>query len=371
MITDKGKQILTNYLIGNTKVFATHIAIGCGAEPLSDAAPTQPVGNATRENLVFEMARVPIISRGIVYEGGVRKLAVKAELPVENRYQITEIGLYSGARNTRAAQFDSKTLTSFNAPVESWFMQAGSSASAIPIVTVPLTESPDFNGNIYADPVSSVYNDNEIWTRYGDRKTRLEPPRFMNSSIVVRGNWTNLTYNGSTWTSGNTYLIETSTIGANMSKNSSNDEVRFAFSIAPTTLTNNLLPDRVNVWVEFVNNFSSSSKKYAVAKKSILAADFDNNYHVLTLKLSEFVEDDGFSWAAVNGIRVRASAQVGSAVSGNWYIVYDGMRLENISTENPINGLISYVQVTTEDGMPALKSESTNNFIEFRSTMDL
>lgn len=371
MITNKGKRLLTNYVLGMTKSFATHIAIGCGAEPLSDAAPTQPVENANRENLVFEMVRIPIISRGIVYENGVRKVAMKAELPVEGRYKITEIGVYSGARNMRAAQSDSKTLTSFNAPGESWFMQAGSSASAIPIVTVPLTASPAFDGNISAAPVSSVYNDNEIWTRYGDRQARLEPPRFLGSSIVVRGNWTNLTYNGSTWASGNTNSIETSTIGANMSKNSGNDEVRLAFSMAASTLTNNLLPDRVNIWVEFVNNFSSDSKKYAVAKKSLLAADFNDNYHVLTIKLSEFIEDSGFSWAAVNGIRLRASAQVGSAVSGNWYIVFDGMRLENVSTENPLNGLLYYSQVTTPDGYPALKTESTNNFIEFRTEFDL
>jgi hypothetical protein len=35
MITNKGKSIVGKFLLGQTSSFASHIAVGCGAAPLS------------------------------------------------------------------------------------------------------------------------------------------------------------------------------------------------------------------------------------------------------------------------------------------------------------------------------------------------
>jgi hypothetical protein len=39
------------------------------------------------------MFRVPISSRGYVQENGMNKIVLTAELPTEERYEITEVGL--------------------------------------------------------------------------------------------------------------------------------------------------------------------------------------------------------------------------------------------------------------------------------------
>lgn len=60
--------------------------------------------------LDFEMFRVPISSRGYINDNGVNKIVFTAELPSEERYEISEIGLYSAGANPTAGSYDSKTL---------------------------------------------------------------------------------------------------------------------------------------------------------------------------------------------------------------------------------------------------------------------
>jgi hypothetical protein len=85
------------------------------------AAPTIALSGATvaieidheKEVLDFEMFRVPIISRGYVNDGGIDKLVLTADLPTEERYEISEIGIFSAGSNSSAGQYDSKTIIAF------------------------------------------------------------------------------------------------------------------------------------------------------------------------------------------------------------------------------------------------------------------
>ncbi len=68
MITNTGKDIIAKYLLGQAPAFASHIAIGAGKKPLLSTDSLEPYQAefAYKENLDFEMFRVPIISRGYV-----------------------------------------------------------------------------------------------------------------------------------------------------------------------------------------------------------------------------------------------------------------------------------------------------------------
>ena len=93
MITNTGKGIIGKYMLGQAPAYASYLAVGCGPQPLQ----TEDVSDdfATKTNLDFEMFRVPISSRGFVNENGIDKIVLTAELPTEERYEITEVGLYS------------------------------------------------------------------------------------------------------------------------------------------------------------------------------------------------------------------------------------------------------------------------------------
>jgi len=138
MITNIGKNLLAKYLVGQTQSYASHIAVGCGASPLaSDGA----FGDySLKSSLDFEMFRVPIISRGFVNENGIDKIVLTAELPTEERYEITEVGVFSAASNPVAGSFDSKNIYSFT-DTDPWLYQpVGSPAIEMPIIYGPLDD---------------------------------------------------------------------------------------------------------------------------------------------------------------------------------------------------------------------------------------
>jgi hypothetical protein len=135
MITETGKAILSKYLIGQSPGYASHIALGCGPRPLGASTPFGDYSN--KESLDFEMFRVPIISRGYVTENNQTSIALTAELPTEERYEITEVGIYSAGANPSAGSRDSKTVFSFSRN-EGWEYHADGAAQSLPVRNLPL-----------------------------------------------------------------------------------------------------------------------------------------------------------------------------------------------------------------------------------------
>ena len=179
MITNAGKEIISKYLLGQVPTYASHISIGCGAVPLdaNDIAPTVET-LAAKTKMDFEMARVPITSKGFVDDNGITKVSLTAELPKENRYEITEIGLWSAGSNSLARNFDSRVLFNFS---ESW--QAHNTSISEIATPIPLGSG----GNITTDlKVLRASSDNLVFSNL-DRKTRKEGPRFLDSKILLRG----------------------------------------------------------------------------------------------------------------------------------------------------------------------------------------
>jgi len=145
MITNTGKTIIGKYLLGQAPAYASYIAIGCGNTPI---ATGDPLGDySTKNNLDFEMFRVPISSRGFVNEGGLDKIVLTAELPTEERYEITEVGLFSAGSNPSAGAYDSKTVLAFTQG-ENW--QHHTLSSAVAINTYPAALDAPLYDNVIA-----------------------------------------------------------------------------------------------------------------------------------------------------------------------------------------------------------------------------
>lgn len=206
MITNNGKDLISKYLLGQAPAYATHISVGCGATPL-DQNDTESTDIPTKKRMDFEMTRVPISSRGFVEENGVTKVALIAQLPTENRYEISEVGLWSAANNSLARGFDSRIIFDFQ---ENW------QAHDITVDPIPFIENLGSGGTI-DDQDQTVFqiNTGNSLLEEAARKARKEGPRFLNTSIFMRGdssdiesttdttistatsNGTQITYNGS------------------------------------------------------------------------------------------------------------------------------------------------------------------------------
>ena len=140
MITNTGKTIIGKYLLGQAPAFASYIAVGCGKQPFATGETLEDYSD--KENLDFEMFRVPISSRGYVQENGVNKIVLTAELPTEERYEITEVGLYSAGANPSAGSYDSKTVFAFT-DAESWQHHTATATPPIPTITEQLDTEND------------------------------------------------------------------------------------------------------------------------------------------------------------------------------------------------------------------------------------
>ena len=207
MITNTGKEIISKYLLGQVPAYASHISIGCGAVPLdsNDVAPSAAT-LAAKNKMDFEMARIPITSKGFVDDSGVTKVAFTAELPKESRYEITEVGLWSAGSNSLARNFESRVLFNFS---EAW--QAHNVSISEITTPSPLGSGGDISTALKFFRASS---DNLVFSNL-DRKARKEGPRFLDSKILLRGDSSIIQGSANNWTGDSpTYTVSNKQSGS-------------------------------------------------------------------------------------------------------------------------------------------------------------
>ncbi len=377
MITNTGKSIVGKYLLGQAPAYASYIAIGCGAQPLDTVDPYGDYSN--KENLDFEMFRVPISSRGFVNDGGTEKIVFTAELPTEERYEITEIALYSAASNPAAGAYDSKIVFVFT-DAENWQYHTESAAEAIQTISEPL-DSP-LNDNIIAttNKVFQTNADNSIFFN-ADRAERYERCRFLNNTILIRGDDSDLTIDASTGSSAGHFVVEPGSnhihvLGANVdfNRNSPVDELRLGFSIISKDGNSLSVPDTVRILVDFSSTDSESSGEFArfeieLENGSGTGGTYDfasNRYYIASTQLQNLYQTQGFTWNTVTTVKIYACAIVSDSPSDDYYIGLDALRLENVSYTNPLYGMTGYSVVKNPDATTVIKSPNTTNYVEFR-----
>jgi hypothetical protein len=451
MITNTGKALVAKYLIGQAPAYASYLAFGCGAKPL---APSEEFEDyAQKASLDFEMFRSPIISRGYVNEDGLDKVVLTAQLPTEERYEITEVAVYSAASNPSASQNDSRNLLLFN-ETENWEYHEQESISAIPFISEPLHE--DSNNTISVPgPAFSANATNPTFSNQF-RINRQERPRFLNNTIIVKGDISNLvdyapitdatidgdfvTYKtlvphtlrpgqsgvditgispsqfnlplvtissvpdrftfvveqsglsgeyssgGQVPTNYPVYLPESAHIhllgrNINLNRSAPNDELRLAFSILNKEGTSQSHPDKVRVVVEFSDLDSSFEGQSAQLTVDLSNSEdpveneswnfAENRFVVAKARLQDLPQTQSFNWASVELVKIFVSVIDGGAPSDDYYISLDALRVENLSTQNPVYGMSAYSVVKTEDGNSIVKNLNTNNLTEFRFGLDL
>lgn len=375
MITNTGKTIIAKYLLGQAPAYASYLAIGCGATPLTTG---DPLGNySAKQNLDFEMFRVPISSRGFVNEGGLDKIVLTAELPTEERYEISEIGIYSAGSNPSAGAYDSKTVFAFT-QTENWQYHTEAAAVAIDTFSAAL-DAPLYDNIIaVADSVFQTSGDNPIFFK-SPRVERYERPRFLNNVILIQGDDADITISEESGAAQDHFVIEAGSnhihlTGANVdfTRNSPTDELRLAFSLINKDGESATTPENVRIMVEFAST-ETETAEYARFEAEVIddssggAYDFSTErYFVVTKQLQELYTSANFTWNAVTVIKIYACVIDAGVPSNNYYVALDSMRLENIATVNPLYGLTGYSVIQNATASTIVKSPNTSNYVEFR-----
>lgn len=387
-----------------------------------------------------------------------QNIVFTAQLPTDERYEITEIGVYSAGSNPSAGPSDSRLLYSFNTD-ENWEIHDVNGArtigdpyetdlSRLRDGTVP--DGAELDSINATELVLQVNSDNNTLNQ-PIRINRNERSRFLNNTVLVRGD--------TSWIEGTTQSnidvseedgthIHLNGISLNLDKNSGEDEIRVAFSILNKNLDASN-PSAVNIIIDFVSadDINTPSAQYARMKirKTATADDFNNNrYFVATSKIEDLEKTIQFSWQSVNTIKIFVSipanniqvatkevedgvvtltlgaehefnvggrimvSGAGTGFNGlhtitaitnntvsyeanlpdqgpislspagliegynaNYYVALDAIRLENVSTTNPLYGLVGYTVAKTQLGNPIIKESNTSSLLEFRFAMDV
>lgn len=383
MITNTGKNILAKYLVGQAPAYASYVAVGCGPKPIASDGDLQDY--SSKKSLDLEMFRVPIISRGYVNEDGLSKVVLTAELPTEERYEITEIGIYSAGSNPSARDNDSKIVYSFGQN-ERWEYHTAQSAISIPEAYAPLDQENE-DGRIETTlKVFQTNPDNRIFSR-PERIARYEATRFLNNAIVIRGDDSKLNVG----LDGHLTPVDVSTgvisnhihitgLSIDLNKSAPTDELRLGFSVVSKDANTSQVPDSVRILVEFASTDSAVQENFEFARFEVNLAqgtgagqhDFTSSrYVVVNKKIEELFKSSGFTWNSVDVIKIYASVVDSEVPSSDFYVFLDALRLENTTSENPLYGLTGYSTVRTQESRTITKLANTSNFIEFRFAMDV
>lgn len=414
--------------------------------------------NPSLQVLDFEMFRVPITSRGYINDSGVNKVVLTAELPTEERYEISEVSVYSAGANSSAGPYDSKTITAF-ADTESWTYNNGSgpNSAVIPTSTDPVNPNPIYALMVDIPLADEATNNITVTSKAiqtlstnftfenTDRAERYERCRYLNNIIMLRGNSSHIGLDSSNnfVFGGTPTFFNLSGQTVDFSRNSTSDLLKIAFSVVNVNGDDNAnIAEKIRVMVEFSD---SNATQYARMQCDITGSTILNNrYVVVEKRLDELVYSPTFSWNAVSEIKIYASAidnettisnkaltsniatistgstphglttgdgvtiygvdstfngtytvldaptstsfrynktapNVTSAgttgnfdkVNSNYFIALDAIRLDNVSTINPLYGMIGYALVETPGAVTIVKQTNTSNYIEFRFVLDV
>ena len=322
-------------------------------------------------------------------KGYAKKIVVTAELPVNNRYEITELGLYSMGFDPTITGSASKTITNFTQD-ENWkYVTNTATYTDIPYYS-SITDSTNSITvtNFYSTAKVFQTNSNNPFFNYVatdsagfTRITRQERPRFLEDTIIVGGNLSEFSANLTPTTSAPiSEYITLSNLNLDLSKNSSNDEIRIAYSLINAIQTPTTTPKSINIMLQFITADGNDSAKYHFRDTDTTSlisgttgAYVNNRYRTKALALNAATytsSTTNFDWKNVTSLRIYASVENAADYTGtaltDYAIALDAIRFENKSSNNSKYALVGYNIVRTTSGIPLIKEANTNNLVEFR-----
>jgi hypothetical protein len=284
------------------------------------------------KSLSFEMFRIPIIGRSSkTDEDGITTISLLAELPSQNIYNISELGIFPGSSNPSAGSQSSKMIFSFN-QTENWeYHQTGNDPSEtvlLPITTLldsvtsnTIDDSFTVGGISGVSKVFATTINNPMFSN-ADRITRYETLRNANTAILMRGD------SNTSSPSAHIHLNDLD-LSYLAGTSEDNNEFRLAFSIinkvGAANGNKNIFvsqPGKAVVNVEFatgetaIGNTQSESATFTTTIDLNGTNNFSKNrYYVVSSKLSSLVKNTPtFSW---NNVKF---AKVSVEVYGTKYI---------------------------------------------------
>lgn len=370
MITDTGKHILATYLAGLSQMPLQYLALGCGAKP--ELYPVEE-DFADQTKLSFESIRIPVTETAVVEEGGETYVSLSAPLPSEQRYEFSEIGVYSKERDLVTSGPEDQTIFSFS-DAEGWLRIDGSGETqAIETPIIIDNGAGEFSPNpaLGSELCFFVDSDNEYFL-YSSRP--YQTSRYYVDALMVRGDLSTITGTLGSFAPSGEY------VRANKSLNFEGIRVEDQISVALAILPKNLSdlttpPDGFKMVIELRQN--EASDQYArleIDSSAGTGFDFANNgYYAISASLSgadqgtSLKTSANFSWSNIGSIAVYLEVDPGGALSSeDYYVLLDGLRFSKSASTDPNYGLVAYSIVQNASSAVIKKEDGKSGRIVYK-----
>lgn len=327
-------------------------------------------GVTTSTTFSYSLTHANIASAAVSPVGNVSvsktKVSLTAELPTSERYEISEIGVWSAPSNTLAINFDSRIIFDFS---ESW--KGHGTSIYDPVINTNVgnntTDIEDNGDTIFYALTSDPLFQNSV------RKARKEGARYLTTTLLMRGDTSTITGSSGSLVGAGEH-IHLNGISFDISRNSANDILKLAFSLVDKTEIAEALPDNVKILIQFYKNEDEiTATGYAAAEIEIEGTEFSTSrYHVVDIPISDLITSAGFSAPTIRVCRIFTQiTSAGMSPSTDHYLAFDAFRIENVTTTNPLYKLSGYSVVRTNTGDPITKNQNTNNYIDFRFNLGI
>ena len=197
--------------------------------------------------------------------------------------------------------------------------------------------------------------------------------------MVLRGDTSNLSLTGGVVgipTGSNHIHLTGATL--DFDKNAPTDELRLAFSVINKDGESAVQPDEVRIVIEFSDTDEANAVGAQYARLQVVKKETDsdvafatNRYFVSSVAIQNLIKTSGFTWKVVDTVKIYATVIKDGAASDDYYVCLDALRLENVTSSNPVYGLSGYSVIKNTNSETIVKNANTTNHIEFRFGMDV
>lgn len=306
------------------------------------------------------------------------KISLTAELPSDNRYAVTEVGVWSTGSNSLANQYDSRMLFTFD---QRWQIHSTSISepTKLALGAGAATDISTTEQVFYADTNDSLF-------QISNRRLRHEGPRNLNTTMLVRGDLSTITGAiNADWVGSGTH-VHLNDINFDISGNNASDILKLAFSMIDKAGIGSTAATDAKILMEFyrteANTTSGYAKMQVYVPGSLLSTnryyvgsatisqtiDHSNEANSTSLPYVRFYTSSDFSASEIRVCRIFVQVTDSGAPSGSdHYICFDGFRIDN-TTENPSYKMTGY-SIIRKDGTPITKLANTNNYVDFRFSL--
>ena len=376
MITNKGKGLIARTLSGQTPSPFSYIAMGVGAQPTTVQA--EPESFKTKTMLDFEAIRVPVSGASLVFEGGQTKVALTATLPSAQRYEFSEIGIFSSEFNSLLSTEPPRLLYSFSS-TEGWKYHSGVSVTEVPYVGSVSDNGFDINAIPGAAKAVFLSADDALFYTANRKNQNL---RVYQDVLLVDGSMS--TIDDTTWELGGDHLHVTA-IPVNLTKARQDDEIKIAFAVLNKTYTDiaTLPAEKVRIVIVFKDSDDSSvyakmqisveDGQSGVVGQSPEDTDFVNNgYYVVKTAISDLITTPTFSWENVTVAQVYVEVDPAVGLAADDYCVsIDAIRFDSNNDNNPTYGMAAYSVVQNSAAATEVKNAQTESQLEYKIILEV